>query len=189
MASPRNRERLSHDAAVIRSGGSTTISAIELLKSDHRQVEAWFDAFFSTDDGTRRRRLATDIGKALTVHMRIEEEVFYPALVEVSGRLGMYHDAVGEHAAVKDLIRDMGSPPDEGYDPRMRALERLVRHHVAEEEKPGGMFEAAAASGLDLHAVGARLEQRKLQLMDDAESDQGYDEAVQRAGGGSFEGP
>ena len=54
----------------------------------------------------------------------------------------------------------------------------MIERHVTDEEQSGGMFDEARQSGLDLYDIGARLEHRKVELMDDASTDRGYDEAV-----------
>ncbi len=63
----------------------TSIDAIELLESDHRHVEAWFADFDSATTMARRQTLAERICRALRIHMRIEEEIFYPAFLEAVG--------------------------------------------------------------------------------------------------------
>ena len=40
----------------------------------------------------------------------------------------------------------------------------MIKHHVKEEEQPGGMFAKARKSGMDLAALGRRLKMRKLEL-------------------------
>jgi hypothetical protein len=40
----------------------------------------------------------------------------------------------------------------------------MIKHHVKEEEKPGGMFAEARKSDMDLEDIGSRLKARKEQL-------------------------
>jgi hypothetical protein len=40
----------------------------------------------------------------------------------------------------------------------------MIKHHVKEEEKPGGMFSEARKSDMDLDELGARMRARKEQL-------------------------
>jgi hypothetical protein len=40
----------------------------------------------------------------------------------------------------------------------------MIKHHVKEEEKPGGMFAEARKSNMDLEHVGQRLKARKGEL-------------------------
>ncbi len=149
---------------------STAVSAIELLQSDHRQVMAWFDLFQRTSDAARRQRLVADICRALEVHMRIEEEIFYPAFLEATGNETLHDKAIVEHEGARELIRKIlvssGVPADHYLPARVAVLAGLIQHRVNEEEKPGGLFEVAVLSGLELESLGARIEQRKLALMD-----------------------
>ena len=41
----------------------------------------------------------------------------------------------------------------------------MIRHHVHEEERRGGMFSKAQSSDMDLRALGQQLKERKLELM------------------------
>ena len=55
-------------------------------------------------------------------------------------------------------------PSDDYFDARVSVLSEMIRHHVKEEEKPGGMFAEARKSGMDLTALAAELEARKSEL-------------------------
>lgn len=146
-------------------------NAIDVLQADHRQVEAWFDEFQRTSDAARRHQLVSDICMALEVHMRVEEEIFYPAFLQAATGNEILHDeAMLEHEGARELIRKIvvcaGVPADPYLPARVAVLAGLIQHRVNEEEKPGGLFDAALLSGMDLAALGARIEQRKLALME-----------------------
>lgn len=53
--------------------------AIQLLKTDHRKVEALFEQFLEAEGG-KKQRIAQQIFHELEVHSTLEEELFYPAL-------------------------------------------------------------------------------------------------------------
>lgn len=182
MATRYPADRSTDESQVTDAGITTSVNAIELLEQDHRQVEEWFEQFGRTDDAGRKESLARDICKALDVHAQIEEEIFYPAFIDAGGDAGLHHESIIEHESARDLIAKIrhsgGADADDFFDARVKVLEEMVRHHVEEEEKPGGMFEQAQAIGMDLDLLGPRLERRKVQLMDDAETDAGYDAAV-----------
>lgn len=150
---------------------TTSIDAVELLESDHRHVEAWFADFAHATTMARRQTLAERICRALRIHMRIEEEIFYPAFLAAVGDRPLHDEAEAVHDQAREVIADIEAC-DAGDDPTFRglvsALARMVDRHVIDEERPGGMFDAARRSGLDLRELGARLEHRKLELMDDA---------------------
>lgn len=105
----------------------------------------------------------------LTVHAAIEEELFYPAYLEATGDLEMHHEAFLEHQNAKNMIAELQSsgPDDEYFDARVSVLSEMVKHHVREEEKRDGLFARAKESGLDLMALGEKLEARKQELMRD----------------------
>jgi hemerythrin superfamily protein len=150
--------------------------AIELLKADHRQVEDWFDEFEESDDDEEKQQLATRICNALKVHTTIEEEIFYPAFLEATDDTDMHHEAEIEHDGARKLIAEIeaSSPDDEYFGPRVSVLSEMIKHHVKEEEKPGGMFAEARNSEMDLEALGEALAARKA-VLESGESDEGED--------------
>jgi hemerythrin superfamily protein len=139
--------------------------AIALLKADHRQVEEWF-SHFEHARKPRKQQLAGLICDALTVHTTIEEEIFYPAFLEATEDTDTHHEAVVEHAGAKNLIEEIRgmSAGDDYFEAKVKVLSELIKHHVKEEEQPGGMFAEARKSSMDLHALGAELLARKKQL-------------------------
>ena len=151
--------------------GNARLNAIDLLKSDHRQVEKLFQQFRNTDDVPRREALVVRICRAIEMHAQLEQEIFYPAFEEATANHALYHQAVLEHDDAAQVIGRIRSSPgaaaDHYYDARVQVLADLIQCHVAEEEMEGGMFDLAARSGIDLDALGARLQQRKLEIMDD----------------------
>ena len=145
---------------------STRQDAIALLKADHRQVEQWFEQFEKAREDERKLTLATKICNALKVHTAIEEEVFYPAFLEATDDRDLHHEAQIEHDGAKQLIAaiEASGPDDEYYDSRVKVLSEMIKHHVKEEEQPGGMFAEARKSDMDLLALGEQLTSRKSQL-------------------------
>ena len=143
--------------------------AIALLKADHRQVEEWFEQFEKARDDNRKQTLATKICNALKVHTRIEEEIFYPAFLEATEDKDLHHEAEVEHNGAKKLIAEIEAigPDDDYYDAKVKVLSEMIKHHVKEEEQPGGMFAEARKSDMDLQALGERMAARKAELEDD----------------------
>jgi hemerythrin superfamily protein len=146
--------------------------AVALLKADHKQVKEWFAQFESSRSAARKKTLATNICNALTVHAKIEEEIFYPAFLSATKDTDMHHEAIIEHDGAKQLIAQIeeSSPADDYYDAKVHVLSEMIKHHVNEEEQAGGMFaEARAAKKLDLRALGQQLFDRKQELMQELE--------------------
>jgi len=155
--------------------------AIALLKADHRQVEEWFGQFEKARNDERKQELASKICKALEVHTTIEEEIFYPAFLQATEDLKLHHEAAIEHDAAKKLIAEIeaSSPDDEYFDAKVKVLSEMIKHHVKEEEQPGGMFAEARKSDMDLEALGERMAARKAELKA-AETEEGDDTPPRR---------
>ena len=151
---------------------SKTPDAIALLKADHRQVEDWFSQFDNTNSESRKQQLASNICDALNVHTTIEEEIFYPAFIEATGDKDTHHEAVVEHAGAKTLIAEIQvmSAADDYFDAKVTVLSEMIKHHVKEEERPGGMFAEAKKSEMDLQALGDQLLARKRELQANAQA-------------------
>lgn len=113
----------------------------------------------------RRPELARKICSELTVHARIEEEIFYPALRDAIDVPELLDEAQAEHQRVKELVAQIDGLPDgdAAMDDLVSQLARSVENHVKEERDL--LFpKARAAEGLDLDQLGARMKERQLEL-------------------------
>ena len=140
--------------------------AITLLKKDHREVETMFDEYEQLEADAEKLALFNKIALALKVHTQIEEEIFYP---DERGEVedDMLDEAYVEHDGAKKLIAEIEAmkPGEEYYDAKVKVLGEYIKHHVKEEEQPGGVFAQAKRGDEDLDAMGERLKARKQQLM------------------------
>jgi hypothetical protein len=142
------------------------LNAVALLKADHRKVEALFAKFEAASGDGRKKSLAEQICRELTLHTKIEEDVFYPAC-EGAVEEDLLKEAYVEHDAAKVLIAEIeaGGPDDDFYDAKVKVLSEQIAHHVEEEEKRvDGMFSQARKSGVDVDALGERMAAEKQQL-------------------------
>jgi len=144
----------------------TNLDAIALLKADHRKVEDLFAKYEKAKGADRKKALAGQICLELTVHTKIEEDVFYPGCRgEIDDDL--MDEAYVEHDGAKVLIAEIeaGSPDDQFYDAKVKVLSEMIKHHVKEEEKKAGnMFAQARKAGVDTKALGARMAAEKKDL-------------------------
>ena len=148
------------------------MDAIALLKADHRKVEELFEAFEKARGDGRKKALAEQICLELTIHTRIEEDLFYPAC-EGKVEEDLLKEAYVEHDGAKLLIAEIeeGGPDDEFYDAKVKVLSEQIIHHVEEEEKRmEGLFAQARKAGLDMDALGEQLAEEKARLMADYKS-------------------
>src|ERR1700753_428480 len=136
-----------------------TLDAIALLKADHRKVEDLFEKYSKARDAGRKKLLAEQICLELTVHTKIEEDIFYPACKDEIDE-DLWHEAYVEHDGAKVLLAEIesGSPGDEFYDAKVKVLSEMIKHHVKEEEKKAdNMFSRAKKAGVDTKAFGERM--------------------------------
>ena len=148
--------------------------AIALLKADHRKVEQLFAQYEAAGEDTNRKsELVRQVCSELAIHTLIEEEIFYPACRQAASDEDPLDEAQVEHDSAKMLIEDLmkGDARDEYRDAKVKVLSEQIKHHVAEEEKPGsGIFAKAQATALDLQQLGQRLQQRKQALQQAAQN-------------------
>jgi len=145
------------------------MSAIDLLEQDHREVEAYFDQFEGLKDDAAKDALARKICMALTVHARIEEEVFYPQARQAIDDDDLLDEALVEHDGAKKLIAEIEEMEagEELFDAKVKVLGEMIRHHVEEEEEE--LFPEVEKSEMDLETVGKQMAQRKAELMTEME--------------------
>ncbi|WP_426197331.1 hemerythrin domain-containing protein [Massilia sp. DWR3-1-1] len=142
--------------------------AIALLTADHEEARALFSKYEELGERAwvSKKKLATEVCQALTVHAQIEEEIFYPAL-RTQGKpfQDLLDEAQVEHAGAKALIAQIEAmaPQDDLYDAKVKVLGEQIDHHATEEEDE--MFPKCRKTTLDLVALGEQLLARKLALM------------------------
>ena len=149
-----------------------TQDAVALLKADHRTVEDLFSQFEKASGDDRKEKIAKRICLELSVHAKIEEEIFYPAC-EGKVEEDLLKEAYVEHDGAKVLIAEImtGGASDEFYDAKVTVLQEQIEHHVGEEEKRmEGMFAQARKAGLDMDQLGIELASRKADLIAEYEA-------------------
>ena len=147
-------------------------SAIDMLKADHEKVEKAFEDFEKMDrsDTETCREAVRTVCEDLKVHTTLEEEIFYPAVREAIEDEDIMNEASVEHETAKMLIEQLENmePDDPNYYATFTVLGEYVMHHVKEEE--GEMFPEAKKAGVDMEALGQRMQERKSELMSQAEN-------------------
>ncbi|MFY0525417.1 hemerythrin domain-containing protein [Archangium gephyra] len=110
------------------------MSAIELLKQQHREVDGLFQRIKSTT-GDERIALLGKVAEALTIHAALEEQYFYP-FARQQGVDGLIDESFQDHAEVKRLLSEIlqMKQTDPGLEGLCLRLERMVTEHVSQEE-------------------------------------------------------
>jgi hemerythrin superfamily protein len=178
MKSPNNKgtsaSPTTKKPAAQSNGAADNKDAVALLKQDHRNVEALFKTY-QTADQKEKQEIVQRICNELIVHTLLEEEIFYQACRDKGVEAKELDEAQIEHDSAKLLIGELlaGSPGSQYFDAKVTVLSEYIKHHVSEEEKPSeGIFAKAKKQGLDMSALGQRLQARKQELMEKAEANE-----------------
>lgn len=139
--------------------------ALELIRADHEEVTALFKSALDDKASPATRKVAiAKVCFALTVHAKMEETIFYPALRKAgkAEEKDSVLEANEEHGIVKDMIAKIKriKGRDETLEAKVTVLKEMVEHHVKEEEST--MFdEARKVLGKRLEALGAEMQRFK----------------------------
>ncbi|WP_148716536.1 hemerythrin domain-containing protein [Chitinolyticbacter meiyuanensis] len=154
--------------------------AVKSLKNDHAKVKALFKSFEAARSKAEKAKIAAETCLELTVHTRIEEEVFYPAVRKALQKEGeLLDEAEIEHASVKTLIEQLkaAEPGTTRFNALYDVIREYVLHHVKEEERE--MFpKVKEAKSLDLQALGEQLEARREAVRQEELSGEGSPQAL-----------
>src|SRR5436190_24115541 len=101
------------------------MSAIDMLESQHREVEKLFAAFEKAS-AAKKRDIFLQIADKLAVHATIEEKHFYPAAKNDETE-DLLAESVEEHLSVKRLIADLlEDDDDETLEAKVTVLKEQV---------------------------------------------------------------
>jgi hemerythrin-like domain-containing protein len=119
-------------------------SIFDQLKKDHIEVMDMLNEML--DNMEPSEDTFFEIKKALDVHMKGEEKLFYPALKRLGDEaVFLVNEALVEHNIAKELINSLSETKvdDEFWLPKLKVLADTLNHHIEEEE--GEIFDAAKA--------------------------------------------
>ena len=152
------------------------MNALSLLKQDHDKAKEVIEEIESTGERAVKRRgeLFQGLVDDLTVHERIEEEIFYPALQKHPNAKDLVLEAYVEHGVVDTLLDEISTidAGDEKWMPTFKVFKENLEHHIEEEE--GELFKKtkSAFSTVQLEDLGAQMaalkEQAQQELMEEA---------------------
>jgi hemerythrin-like domain-containing protein len=115
--------------------------AIALLKEDHQKVRELLSELEETTEraSAKRGELLATIERELTIHTKIEEEIFYPAFRDAAQKKDdkdLYYEAIEEHHVVELVLPEIKETDtdSEEFGAKAKVLKDLVEHHAEEEE-------------------------------------------------------
>jgi hemerythrin-like domain-containing protein len=150
--------------------GTRSKDVIALLKEDHANVRELLGKLVEGRSRApkSRQQLFTEIEMEIELHARVEEEIVYPAFLEIVERSDrhMFFEAREEHALVRRVMDEMdaGSSEDEEFAARAKVLKDLVEHHAKEEEREMFPLLKSETEPERLREMGAEIEARKQEL-------------------------
>jgi hypothetical protein len=145
--------------------------AIDLLTAQHKainEVAQKLQKFKSDTAGVKELR---NLCRLWTHHRVMEEEMVYPAFRDKGvdeariDEAGITHDLVA--ILLADLVRR--DPADGLLAPGVKVLLRMISEVIEGKEQRKGLFSAAKEAGVDMQALGEKLQARLSE--EDAEED------------------
>ncbi len=144
--------------------------ATALLKKQHDEVRAIFKLLEKGNGHSREQ--VTKLAISLAGHMVIEQELFYPAVLNVNESLVL--ESFEEHEVVRFALKRLvkTKPTDRTFKAKVTTLKEIVEDHAKEEEDE--LFLAAEK------ALGSRSEAlcAKMKTLFDKTTKGGYELAV-----------
>ena len=149
------------------------MDAITLLEQDHQKVKKLMaEIEKTTERGVKtREELFNKLVTELTVHEKIEEQIFYPEVKEraTSKKLeDLVTESYEEHHFVDTIKAEIENTPFEAEEwaAKFKVMMENIEHHAFEEEE-GKMFPKVrkAFSKTELEEMGTRMAELKEELM------------------------
>ena len=158
------------------------MNAVDLLVSQHRQIEASLERVLEAQGDESRARCFAEVGDLLTVHIASEEELFYPA-VRARRTEGILLESLEEHLSLKRLLSDLLAlqPGEQTFVPKFKVLKEQSEHHHEEEEE--NLFPKARTllDEAELEALGTQMAGLQRRLQREGEPREAVTEQTDRA--------
>jgi hemerythrin-like domain-containing protein len=110
--------------------------ATDILKQQHREFEELVRQIETAEDDEERAALRVELADMLAAHTAVEEEVFYPAVLEQLGPGSRIRESLEEHAVADFALYRLVSisVADETFTAKLATLKDVVMNHIEEEE-------------------------------------------------------
>ena len=145
------------------------MNALELLKQQHDEVDELIADIEETDDADEKGQLFDELADKLAAHSKIEETIFYPAVMAKQTEEILLESAE-EHLAIKRVLADMLEldVEDEHFDAKLSVMKEQIEHHAREEEE-GELFPKVKKlmSADELEGLGGEMMAKFTELLDE----------------------
>ena len=119
-----------------------TLDATSVLAHDHQHLRRLLEELAAATAERafdRKKAIFRALKAALHVHARLEEDVFYPAVMKLRSAAARVQvkEALEEYQAVDSIVAEIDQmEPDQGeYDAKLDGLRASIEHHIGEEER------------------------------------------------------
>jgi len=111
-------------------------SILSMIRMDHTHVMATFHQYMLSSSPSKKRAIVDNICLAVSMHAKLEEDLFYPEMRKVKHDDHVLDKSVPEHNEMREIMDRLrgADPTSKGYDQAVMALMREIMHHVADEE-------------------------------------------------------
>jgi hemerythrin superfamily protein len=144
------------------------MDALELLTLQHDEVDDLFAKIEATDDPDTKAQLFTELADSLAAHAKIEETLFYPAVMARQTE-EILLESVEEHLSVKRVLADLLTLDidDDEFEAKLSVMQEQIEHHAREEEE-GELFPKVRKlmSADELAGLGGELARMFFELME-----------------------
>lgn len=143
------------------------MDCLDLLIADHNRFRGTFTRFRAAQEAEDTAGMASlfrHLAEDLRIHTAIEEEVFYPAVHDLSAEIGETVDeGLQEHHVADVLVEEMEAmaPEDEEWVAKGVVLIESVEHHIDEEEQELFPSVRSATDAEFREEVGQRMDARR----------------------------
>ena len=111
------------------------LDAISLLKRDHELVKDLMNKMAEEEDPDQLSSMFEQLVDELSIHERIEEEIFYPALQRLPKAKEDVLEAFEEHHVVDEIVAEMDvETDDDRWQAKFTVMKENVEHHIKDEE-------------------------------------------------------
>ena len=142
--------------------------AVELLTRDQAVITQLFHDYERLlplqGASARKAEIVAQLCLVLTVHSQVEEDIFYPAVLDKCGPKAFTKQILMDHDGAQELVARLEKmqPGDTDYDATVAVLNAYVAPHMVNEREY--IYPKAVSAGLDMQALGQKIHLRQKEL-------------------------
>jgi hypothetical protein len=134
--------------------------AIAMLRRDHKNFETQLAIYsaLSMVEHQKKKQLIEQMSIDLSMHLQIEEKVFYPEVkTHIKGLVGIMNQGIVEHIRLRFLLKQLKAMNGDHllFDSQVQQLSTNIGKHIARAE--ADMFPKVSASNIDLQSLGGEM--------------------------------